>query len=39
MKLELQSMFTCINITRKPNLYVAMFYAALHLLIESKGGQ
>ena len=34
MKLQLQSIFTCIIITRKPKLYVAMFHASQHLLLE-----
>ena len=32
-------MFTFISITRKPKLYVAMFRAPLHLLLEAKRGQ
>ena len=39
MKLQLQPMFTCISITRKPKLYVAMFYTSLNLLLEAKRGQ
>ena len=39
MKLQLQPMFTCVGITRKPKLYVAMFHASLHLLLEVKQGQ
>ena len=39
MKLQLQTMFTCISITRKPKLYVAMFHASLCLLLEVKRGQ
>ena len=34
MKLQLQPVFTCISTARKPKLYVAMFYASLHLLLE-----
>ena len=34
MKLQLQPVFTCISIARKPKLYVAMFHASLHLLLE-----
>ena len=39
MKLQLQPVFTCISIARKPKLYVAMFHASLHLLLETKRGQ
>ena len=39
MKLQLQPMFTCVSITRKPKLYVAMSYAYLHLLLQAKRGQ
>ena len=39
MKLQLQPVFICISITRKPKLYVAMFHASLHLLLEAKQGQ
>ena len=34
MKLQLHPVFTCISTARKPKLYVAMFYASLHLLLE-----
>ena len=33
------SVFTCISVTRKPKLYVAMLHASLHLLLEAKRGQ
>ena len=33
MELHLQPVFTCISITRKAKLYVAMFHVSLHLLI------
>ena len=39
MELQLQLMFICISITRKPQLYVAMFHASLHLLLKAKWGQ
>ena len=39
MKLQLQPVFTCISITRKPKLYDAVFHASLHLLLETKQGQ
>ena len=39
MKLQLQPMFVCVNITRKLKLLVAMFHASLHLLLEAKRGQ
>ena len=34
MKLQLQPLFTCIILTRKPKLYIAMFHASQHLLLE-----
>ena len=36
MELQLKPMFTCISITRKPKLYVAMFHTSLDLLLEAK---
>ena len=34
MKLQLQPLFTCIILTRKPKLYIAMFHVSQHLLLE-----
>ena len=39
MKLQLQPVFACMSITRKPKLYVAMSHASLHLLLQAKRGQ
>ena len=33
------NVYTCISIARKPKLYVAIFHASLHLLLEAKQGQ
>ena len=34
MKFQLQPMFSCIIIARKPKLYVIMFHTCQHLLLE-----
>ena len=39
MKFQLQPVFTCISIARKSKIYVAMFHASLHLLLDAKRGQ
>ena len=37
MKLQLQPMFTCISIARKPKLYVAIFHIYCLRLSEASG--
>ena len=39
MKLQLQTTFTCMSITKKPKFYVVMCHAFLHLLLQAKQGQ
>ena len=38
MKLQQETMSTCVRILRKPKLYVAMADASLHLLLQVKRG-